>query len=326
MMLRNLRVPVSSMYGVTAGDLLEYVRLKVSSNTAVYRECSAIATRLNGYFGALPGDALYVSCNANPKDRNGNYPSMSVDRVTFRAHSAGALLNSHDGEKGSFEGSERQLCANATFGAGNYLRKDERASMHHRLRCLNRGLWDTDTVSDTYADVFRVAFGREMHPRERLWFKKKLQKVLFSPSADAYAAAAWHLDLDSESNRLVKAEIMASRDETVESLIREHGAVMDAYRHVVGEPVGTRIFFYESYHMLLVQEALWLKYGLRSMNVYDEILVERRGLEADALLGIVDGLFGRTFPKVLDAFRKADLYLPGRHLSVGNVLALETAV
>lgn len=319
---KGMKIPVVSAFGVSHQDLCEYVRLKVSENTEIFRLCRDIAQELNAGFGALPGEPLHVSCKPNAKfsERTAN---TTVDRVTFRPHSESALLKSHDGPLDSFVGSERQAYADYEFGEGNYLRKDEKGSVHHRLMCLNRGWWSPSGDEDIYNVIHWRAFGKPLQPECRPEFKQKLQRVVFASSAgdfsnkyvrhmmeEAYEREDWH----------TLHALKEHKKELREDLEQEFPHLKDAHRQVCGKDVGSRIFFYESYHTLLVQEALWLKYGLRSFGIYDEIVVEKKGFPDAELTRIVEIQLARTFPKVLKVFRSGELrheHRPARQLSVG---------
>ena len=319
---KGMKVPVVSAFGVSHGDLCEYVRLKVSENSEIFRLCRDIARELNIGFGATPGDPLRVSCKPNVKF-SGREANPMVDRVTFRPHSESALLKAHDGPLDSFEGSEREAYADYEFGKGNYLRKDEKGSVHHRLMCLNRGWWSPSGDEDIYDVIHWRAFGKPLNPEDRPEFKQKLQQVVFADTPAEYAGnTLWNLkDEAIDRNDWKTFNALKEHDKELrERLKDEFPRLKDAHRQVCGKDVGSRIFFFESYHTLLVQEALWLKYGLKSFGIYDEIIVEKKGFSDTELTRIVEIQLARTFPKVLKAFRSGELeheHKPASQLSVG---------
>lgn len=322
MLDKGMKIPVVSAFGVSHSDLCEYVRLKVSENSEIFRLCRDISYELNRGFGATPGDPLHVSCNPNIHS-SGRKANPMADRVTFRPHSESALLHSHDSPLRSFEGSERQAYADHVFGKGNYLRKDEKGSVHHRLMCLNRGWWSPSGDEDIYQVIHWRAFGKPLSPEDRPEFKKKLQRVVFADTAGNFAHK-YIRNMEEEAYKTGGKEaedaVRKRYGELRGPLEQEFPLLKDAHRQVCGKDVNSRIFFYESYHTLLVQEALWLKYGLRSFGIYDEIVVEKKGFPDSELTRIVEIQLARTFPKVLKVFRSGELrheHRPARQLSVG---------
>lgn len=318
----RMKIPVVSAFGVPHEDLCEYVRLKVSENSEIFRRCRDISYELNSGFGAAEGDPLHVSCNPNVHS-SGRKANPMVDRVTFRPHSESALLHSHDGPLDSFVGSEREAYADAVFGKGNYIRKDEKGSVHHRLMCLNRGWWSPSGDEDIYNVIHSRAFGKPLNPEDRPEFKKKLQRVVFADTAGDFAHK-YVRNMAEEAKKTGGTEASKSvwkrYGELRGPLEQEFPPLKGAHRQVCGKDVNSRIFFYESYHTLLVQEALWLEYGLRSFGIYDEIIVEKKGFSDTELTEIVEIQLARTFPKVLEVFRSGELrheHKPAQQLSVG---------
>lgn len=318
----GMKIPVVSAFGVSHEDLCEYVRLKVSENSEIFRLCRDISLELNAGFGATPGDPLYVSCEPNVKF-SGRKASPVADRVTFRPHSDAALLKSHDGILGSFEGSEREAYADAVFGAGRYIRKDEKGSVHHRLMCLNRGWWSPSGNEDIYSVIHWRAYGKPLNPEDRPDFKRKLQRAVLADTAGDFAHK-YVRHMAEEAKRTGGTEAAKSvwkgYDSTRERLEAEFLQLKDAYRQVCGKDIGSRIFMFEGLHTLIVQKLLWLGYGLRSFGIYDEIVVEKRGFSDAELTDIVEKLLEKAFTKVLGIFRSGELrheHRPAQQLSVG---------
>lgn len=318
----GMKIPVVSAFGVSHEDLREYVRLKVSENSEIFRLCRDISYELNTGFGAAKGEPLFVSCNPNVHFSGRNANPMA-DRVTFRPHSESALLKAHDGPLDSFEGSEREAYANAVFGAGNYLRKDEKGSVHHRLMCLNRGWWSPSGDEDIYQVIHWRAFGKPLSPEDRPEFKKKMQRVVYANTAGGFAHQyVRNMAKEAKKTGGKEAEdaVWKRYGELRGPLEDEFPPLKDAHRQVCGKDINSRIYMFESLHTLLVQEALWAKYGLRSFGVYDEVVVEKKGFSDAELARIVEIQLARTFPKVLKVFRSGELkheHKPARQLSVG---------
>jgi hypothetical protein len=147
--------------------------------------------------------------------------------------------------------------------------------------------------------------------------------VVFADTAAEYAGnTLWNLKEEAiDRNDWDTFHALQEADKELrERLKDEFPHLKYAHRQVCGKDVGARIFFYEAYHTLLVQEALWLEYGLRSFGIYDEIIVEKKGFPDTELTRIVEELLARTFPKVLEVFRSGELrheHKPERQLSVG---------
>ena len=81
---------------------------------------------------------------------------------------------------------------------------------------------------------------------------------------------------------------------------------MDAYEGRCGKPLGAEIFAYESLLMTLVQYRLLERHGLRSCNIYDELVVEKGGFTQEQLVELVEGISREVFPILLDFFGRQD--------------------
>lgn len=239
-----------------------------------------------GNGGLLP--LLLLSCHVNPR-LSANY---CITGISYRVYSGAALLKSHDtSDHGKWETSERKLALDALFGIGGYERIDRRASIHHLTMCLHSGTYCDGHSLDLYGDVYRDAFGCELV--DRASFKMSLSRIYFTPSERLYACQVMRSEgCFDEARRTM--------------LVEEHRQVMDAYVGRCGNPLGAEIFAYESLLMVLVQYRLLERHGLRSCNIYDELVVENGGFTQEQLVELVEGISRDVFPILLDFFGRQD--------------------
>ena len=208
-----------------------------------------------------------------------------VRRVSYRVYSGAALLKSHDTrDHGKWETSERKLALDGLFGVGGYERIDRHASIHHLTLCLNEGRYFDNRSVDIYGSLHRDAFGYDL--RNKPGFKKLVNRIYFTPSERLYACQVMRSEGSLDEAR--RAE-----------LVEEHRSLTEAYIGRCGKPLGAEIFAYESLLMALVQYRLLERYGLRSCNIYDELVVERGGRTHEELVELVETISREVFPILL---------------------------
>ena len=208
-----------------------------------------------------------------------------VRRVSYRVYSGAALLKSHDThDHGKWASSERKVALDGLYGDGGYERIDRHASIHHLTLCLNDGRYYDNRAMDIYGSVHRDAFGYDLCNKGG--FKKLVNRIYFTPSERLYACQVMRSEGSLDEARRLE-------------LIEEHRSLTEAYIGRCGKPLGAEIFAYESLLMALVQYRLLERYGLRSCNIYDELVVERGGRTHEELVELVETISREVFPILL---------------------------
>ena len=226
----------------------------------------------------------------HPKLRLSN--NAVVRRVSYRVYSGAALLKSHDtSDHGKWETSERKLSLDSLYGDGEYVRIDRHASIHHLTMCLNEGRYMDNRATDIYDSLHKDAFGYGL--QDKKGFKRLVNRVYFTPSERLYAC------------QVMRSEGCLDEDRRT-VLMEEHRRVTEAYVGRCGNPLGAEIFAYESLLMVLVQYRLLELHGLRSCNIYDELVVEKGGFTQEQLVELVEGISREVFPVLLDFFGRQD--------------------
>ena len=226
----------------------------------------------------------------HPKLRLSN--NAVVRRVSYRVYSGAALLKSHDtSDHGKWGTSERKLALDALYGLGGYARIDRHASIHHLTMCLNEGRYMDNRATDIYDSLHKDAFGYGL--QDKKGFKRLVNRIYFTPSERLYACQVMRSEGSRDEDR--RAELM-----------EEHRQVVDAYEGRCGKPLGAEIFAYESLLMVLVQRMLLERHGLRSCNIYDELVVEKGGFTLEQLVELVEGISREVFPVLLDFFGRKE--------------------
>lgn len=211
-----------------------------------------------------------------------------VRRVSYRVYSGAALLKSHDTrDHGKWETSERKQVLDTLYGVGGYERIDRHASIHHLTLCLNEGRYFHNGAMDIYGSIHRDAFGYDLC--DKGGFKKLVNRIYFTPSERLYACQVMRAEGSHDDAR--RAELMD-----------EHRSLTEAYEGRCGKPLGAEIFAYESLLMALVQYRLLERYGLRSCNIYDELVVEKCGKTRKELVELVEDISRDVFPVLLRHF------------------------
>ena len=236
--------------------------------------------KISARFSRTPLEELVC----HPKLRLSN--NAVVRRVSYRVYSGAALLKSHDtSDHGKWETSERKLSLDSLYGVGGYARIDRHASIHHLTMCLNEGRYMDNRAVDIYDSLHKDAFGYGL--QDKKVFKRLVNRLYFTPSERLYACQVMRSEGCFDEAR--RAE-----------LVDEYRRVMDAYEGRCGKPLGATIFAYESLLMTLVQYRLLERHGLRSCNIYDELVVEKGGYTQEQLVELVEGISREVFPVLLD--------------------------
>lgn len=340
---KKLHIPLIRKYRLTHAEQVAYIVSRAVSNTPIYGNVSAKCTEYSQLCrhvsaatnpaGIREGEAkasvppYHLLSLYNPKiaDSGSNSQEMpdftpqkfcnfsekvynpldlhcrphakiarnsTVTGVSFRVYSGAALLPSHNRkDHGRFEGSERQSVLDGVFGKGGYERLDRKCSISHLNYCLSMGRYFENGISDIYGQVYRKAFGCDLLPEERPAFKLTTNRVFFTPSDRLYAC------------QVARNEGSLKDGLRREELAAEYRSLRSAYEDICGRPVGVPIFFFESLLMVLVQLRLLKDYGLRSANVYDELVVEHKGLYSGAeLKAIVETESREVFSELLQFY------------------------
>ena len=322
---KKLHIPLIRKYRLSHAEQLAYIVSIAEANTPIYGYVSTKATEYNQLCTKEPPYHLLSLYNPKIADSGSNSQEMpdftpqkfcnfsgkvynpldlhcrphvkisrnsTVTGVSFRVYSGVALLPSHNKkDHGKFEGSERQSVLDGMFGEGGYVRLDRKCSISHLNYCLSMGRYFENGISDIYGKVYRRAFGCDLLPEERPAFKLTTNRVFFTQSDRLYACQVARKE-GSLKDELRRAELAA-----------EFRSLRSAYEDICGKPVGVPIFFFESLLMVLVQLRLLKDYGLRSANVYDELVVEHGGIYSETeLKAIVEAESREAFSELLQFY------------------------
>ena len=322
---KKLHIPLIRKYRLSHAEQLAYIVSIAESNTPIYGYVSSKCTEYSRLCTEAPSYHLLSLYNPKIADSNSNSQEMTdftpqkfcnfsgkvynplelhcrphvkiarnstVTGVSFRVYSGAALLPSHNRkDHGRFEGSERQSVLDGVFGRGGYERLDRKCSISHLNYCLSMGRYFENGISDIYGKVYQKAFGCDLMPSERPSFKLTTNRVFFTPSDRLYACQV------ARNEGSLRDELRR------EELAAEYRSLRSAYEDICGIPVGVPIFFFESLLMVLVQLRLLKDYGLRSANVYDELVVEHKGLHSGAeLKAIVEAESRAVFSELLQFY------------------------
>lgn len=235
-------------------------------------------------------DMLKVRCNFKV---NTSCNSI-VDGISCRAYSKVALLSSHDKKNhGCWETSERKRVLDKIFGVGGYERIDRSASIHHLTMCLRNGEYESNGQRDIYGDLFKAVFGMPLVPEERKLFKRLLNRIYFTKSDRLFASQVIHSTEDYHA-------------EDKGFLIDMYNETRAQYEKMIGTPLrNAEIFKYESLLMVMSQTYILQHLGLRSANVFDELVIENKGkYDYDSLKITMDIGSATAFPEVLRIFNE----------------------
>lgn len=251
-------------------------------NLANLKQNRQFQQKISAHFSENPLEVLVC----HPKLRVSS--NAVVRRVSYRVYSGAALLKSHDTrDHGKWGTSERKKALDTLYGEEGYARIDRHASIHHLTLCLHEGRYIDNRAVDIYGSIHRDSFGYDLC--DKRGFKKLVNRIYFTPSERLYACQVMRSEGSHDDTR--RAELMD-----------EHRSLTEAYEGRCGKPLGAEIFAYESLLMVLVQYRLLERYGLRSCNIYDELVVEKGGKTPGELVELVEGISREVFPILLGHF------------------------